>query len=1338
MAAVYRAVDLASGQRVALKRLSDKHTHSRAALKALFEREFLVLSQLSHPRIVAAYDYGVDAGAPYYTMELLDGADLQRLAPLSYGRVCALGRDVCSALALIHSRRMVYRDLSPQNVRCTADGQAKLIDFGALAPMGPRDDLVGTLPCVAPEVVARKPLDARTDLYAFGATLYYTLVRRHAYPAHSLPELVELWKTRPCMPSDFLPDVPRALDALIRDLLEPDPAQRPQSAAEVMERLRAIGQLDVDENLLVKSAYLSKPALVGREPTLEAFREHAARVTAQRGSTLRITGAGGAGLSRALESCELEAKLSGWLILHADANTEGTAPYAAAAALGRALLREAPRLARVHAEPHLSVLGGIIPEILEGRPDVVLEQFESPDASHRRIQPALRAWLTRVAQDRPLLVAVDDVQRVDPPSAAFVALLAREARQQQMLVVVTQPDDQTPPLQNQGALRLLARVAAPLAIDLLSPELTQSLLGSVFGEVPNLELVSRYVHQTAGGSPRDAMALAKHLVAEGAVRYEAGSWSLPSRLSTAALPPNMAEALRQRVQKLSTRARIVAYAVSREPTLAFGAADLNLLVADASPAQLAQVLKELVTEEILSCAGEQYRCVQQSWVAPLASSLSDAEKRAAHLGLAQLFVPRDDGFRHAGWLLRAGEHERALSAMAEFCEASLAKTHASPAAFHAMLQKLPEGWLETCEEALALYEQHKRPQRERFALLNRMAGFISRAGHEVVGFAHVATLLAQLAQDSGLDDLASIAADLPPAQRIQQAIGLAKERYLRTDERTRVFDPGTALKELARGMVTAMGNIATTSDYAALRSLPSLAPLVPLAPSFQLAHQLVQGLGHRLVARTEEALAVYDSLLKRVEQPDRAGLDPSHHAHIKMRVIGSMGTLEASMGRASCLRWAEQVDDAPGYDHVGALTRYLYQLWQGNPREARRFRRRFELLQLETNAYMDLQHVFSELCVHALVSDMTGVRRSVHALESVAATNLGARAGAHYGRGEYHFIRGDLSAALSEIEQALALMEPGQHMMWANAAGAHVRVLMDLERYEEARSYGERYLTSAEAERLGYVQNYIRCPLSLALSKLAQHDRARELAAASVAVCRALDISGLNAELAHETLVLVALAAGERDEAERSMPHCSAPFRMAVARRSEGTYRRRSLPTPEDASEGLSTDHDLRTAFSSCFVDCRTLAEHAEAGLDFVRRHFNAKGGVVYLRRGDQLVRVATTGEHDDDSVLRPWTLRHLQREESAQVTDMITGGDSDQVAEQEEPGMEADAPDAVKLDSYIPIPLAHYDENGFALTGIMALRGAPSTYVGEAVKLGAELSRTLGELSRKHPSTPP
>src|SRR6185312_6015102 len=224
MAAVYRALDAVSGREVALKQLSQKGDIQRVRESALlFEREYRVLTEISHPRVIEVYDYGIEPSGPYYTMELLDGGDLRERSPLDWREACELIYDVCSSLALLHSRRLVHRDVSPRNVRCTRDGHAKLIDFGAMVPMGAAASVVGTPAFVAPEVVHGAGLDARTDLFSLGATFYYALTGRLAYSARDFSQLRESWSHKPPPPSAAAAGIPSALDALVASLISLEP-----------------------------------------------------------------------------------------------------------------------------------------------------------------------------------------------------------------------------------------------------------------------------------------------------------------------------------------------------------------------------------------------------------------------------------------------------------------------------------------------------------------------------------------------------------------------------------------------------------------------------------------------------------------------------------------------------------------------------------------------------------------------------------------------------------------------------------------------------------------------------------------------------------------------------------------------------------------------------------------------------------------------------------------------------------------------------------------------------------------------------------------------------------
>jgi serine/threonine protein kinase len=271
MGAVFRVRDDATGKELALKQMTSASGEDHHAAQLRFKREFHTMASLRHPRIVDVFDYGVD-GTPYYTLELLDGQDLADLDRVPVMRVCELLQDVASALAFLHARRLLHRDLAPHNVRCTSDGRAKLIDFGVLATTGASGDVAGTPPLMAPETVYGRPLDHRCDLFGLGALAYRILTGRHAFPVTAIEELDDAWRTRPPPPSALVEDVPPAFDELVMALLAHDPLGRPASAAEVIDRLSAISGRDRAPEIETTHGWIASAALVGRRREMEQIR----------------------------------------------------------------------------------------------------------------------------------------------------------------------------------------------------------------------------------------------------------------------------------------------------------------------------------------------------------------------------------------------------------------------------------------------------------------------------------------------------------------------------------------------------------------------------------------------------------------------------------------------------------------------------------------------------------------------------------------------------------------------------------------------------------------------------------------------------------------------------------------------------------------------------------------------------------------------------------------------------------------------------------------------------------------------------------------------------------
>ncbi|HEX4353316.1 MAG TPA: protein kinase, partial [Polyangiales bacterium] len=552
MAQVYRVRDSRTGAKLALKRSWARSTRKEQRRRVFLEREFQTLAHLSHPCIIAVHDYGVDEDGPYYTMELLDGADLDKTGQLPWREACALLRDVASSLAILHSRGLLHRDVSARNVRRTSNGRAKLIDFGAMASIGVPSEVVGTAPFVAPEVLQMQALDARADLFSLGALAYYLITGRHAYAARKLNELRDAWRTRPTPPGRLLPEIPAALSQLILQLLSLDRGARPQNAAEVMERLCAIAELTSEELGGVSHAYLAMPTLVGREKALVAIRTRMLSLVRGDGGTLMVEGVAGSGRSRLLDACVLEGKLLGAHVARADAS-EGPQDWAVARALCSQLITLFPKPAVEAARLSRDVLGHVLDEV---RADAVAVSSMPPERS--LILRELRDFVLALSRGQRALLVVDDADRIDEPSAALLAAIADKlSRHGMFLVLAVERGAIHEPSPSQ---QLLAALADRVALEPLDADQTEALVRSVFGDAKNVQLCAGRIHALAQGNPRVILELAQHLVDRNLARYEAGSWRLPADVADRELPRTLSESLQRRIDELSRDARELAEA----------------------------------------------------------------------------------------------------------------------------------------------------------------------------------------------------------------------------------------------------------------------------------------------------------------------------------------------------------------------------------------------------------------------------------------------------------------------------------------------------------------------------------------------------------------------------------------------------------------------------------------------------------------------------------------------------------------------------------------------------------------------------------------------------------
>jgi serine/threonine-protein kinase len=239
MGRVFRARDERLGRAVAVKVLRPESAGD-PDFRARFSREARTLAQLDHPGIVTLYDFGTAPGGDsYLVMQLVRGGALSERGPLPVGEAVALAQRLCDALAYAHGRGVVHRDIKPENVLLSDDGRPKLSDFGIARLLDPGADerpltrpsvVLGTPGYLAPEARAGAPVDARMDVYATGAVLFFALTGRHPDGATVSGSAL----------AAALPEGATALAPLLARAMAIDPAHRTASAAALGAELAAV------------------------------------------------------------------------------------------------------------------------------------------------------------------------------------------------------------------------------------------------------------------------------------------------------------------------------------------------------------------------------------------------------------------------------------------------------------------------------------------------------------------------------------------------------------------------------------------------------------------------------------------------------------------------------------------------------------------------------------------------------------------------------------------------------------------------------------------------------------------------------------------------------------------------------------------------------------------------------------------------------------------------------------------------------------------------------------------------------------------------------------------
>ena len=249
MGIVYKALDTRLERLVALKFLPPDLSDAPDA-RQRFITEARAASALNHPNVATVYDIGEAELRSFIAMELVEGETLKarlKAGRLSIEQVKSMGLKIAEGLQAAHSKGIVHRDIKPDNLLLTREGQIKIMDFG-VAKLGSGMGMtrtgttVGTLAYMSPEQLVADDVDNRSDLWSFGVVMYEMLTGELPFRRGSEAAVIyEILNRDPTPLEGHRPDAPPTLRSVISQLLQKDPAMRPASAAEVIARLRGTG-----------------------------------------------------------------------------------------------------------------------------------------------------------------------------------------------------------------------------------------------------------------------------------------------------------------------------------------------------------------------------------------------------------------------------------------------------------------------------------------------------------------------------------------------------------------------------------------------------------------------------------------------------------------------------------------------------------------------------------------------------------------------------------------------------------------------------------------------------------------------------------------------------------------------------------------------------------------------------------------------------------------------------------------------------------------------------------------------------------------------------------------
>jgi hypothetical protein len=1233
MAGAYRVVDDSTGRRVALKCL-----RRRDGAQAITDRnrlrlrhEFHTVARLQHPCIVEVYDYGLAGDVPYYTMELLEGQDLKKLCPMPALEACAVLRDVAAALAFLHARGLVHRDITPGNVRCAAgDGRAKLIDFGVIATVGVSGEIAGTPPYIAPESGRGLPLDHRADLFSLGALAYWLLTNKHAFRGRTIAELESAWRHAPPRPSSFSPDVPAALDELVLSLLSIDPLGRPGTAAEVVDRLGATAGLEPAPELETVSGYLASAELVGRQDEMNRLRRRVGKLVDGTGSTVLIEAPTGTGKSRLLREVALEAQIAGTTVLTVSGDA-GRGPYGVGRAIARELLAVAPSDAVDAAQPHVAVVGRVLPELRARFPEERAAPLGgNPREDRMQLQAELAEWILEVAKRRRLVIIVDDVQRSDEASTALLAALAHKAPSHRLLLIGARRTDE--PARAADTLAALRGIAHCIRLRGLQREETAQLVQSLFGEGPGLGRIAQWMHDWSGGSPLHCIELARDLVDRGTIRFHDGVWSVQENIDRASIPAGLAEALDEHVAQLPAGPRELAEVLS----VTGGEIELELCAQlfEHSEEDVFAALDTLEEAGVLARTEAGYRFRHDGLREALLRRLDDDALRALHRRIGDAMAAGEVTLEQepdVGWhLLRGGDELRGATLL-EHAAMRLYETQS----FHDALPLLTA--------VLDVYERKRIPRRRCLELRQLIIAAGQTCNREAV-LKYADDTIAALSSYAGLGAARALAKLVGRKLGLYLGLLVAAVRWVFTLPARRGPPPAQAVRALLQVSSYAGSVHLALFDRHKLRAVvDTVEPFAVMTNRVPQGSWLLVRCFYDYMLGQLGDLRRHSELALEIFRTDRKS--PIDEVDRKMAIGGllSMRALGSIIRAFPKREFAEMEQLGLRFFEIAALQVSIsYHRFRGEEERARQLDAEAEILfvQLGSMFQLDAWQAGASSLAYAHNYDVHGLKRTIERLARLVEMGYSFQPFLDIARGEYYRERDDIEASRKALERALTTTDPLIELALQPGRCALAETVLVSGDAERARALAQQAYEKAsdpETGRMPYEMRALRI-LALAEARLGDTEAAARRLNAAIDSASNPGFPSV-CGLLHEARARV--AAMEKDwpqhelsvaEMERWLRPTNNPALIGrIARLVEQHSELRgeagaaggrelatialagSVPTrPTGESHTVDTKISIQQV-SRVFQRCRTAEDRAELALRLLIESTDAAFGFLYL-----------------------------------------------------------------------------------------------------------------------------